>query len=212
MDAPIAYFEYADLLPGVRHFTCERMRACLSIDACARNWREANMRGACPGGMAQALEDGGKSRIACARCPLGAAHAGADESKLHPLRGKLVCARCLKSASRLIKKHLCVSCQNREYEYLRGFNRKGTKPITHPPLSAHTVEYLADDEVRERTIEHAVSRDEVVVAILRDEHDAVEFFEDADTAFAARVDELCAQAWRAPTVRRWWGRQGEAVA
>ncbi|CAB5280113.1 hypothetical protein IST455A_01008 [Burkholderia multivorans] len=176
MDAATAveYFEFADLLPGVKHFHCDRMRASLSVDACAANWNAASDRreGACS---------------QCKGCRIGAVHAGYGDANLHPLHATLTCARCLRMRGRLVHKHLCLSCYNRHREYLIGRNSKGTAPVMHPPLALHTVSYIAAGELRTRTIEHATGRREVIAAILRDERDAVTFAEDIDRAYAVEL-------------------------
>ncbi|WP_257828654.1 hypothetical protein [Burkholderia glumae] len=88
----------------------------------------------------------------------------------------------------MVNRHLCLSCYNRQREYLSGRNAKGTLPVMHPPLALHTVSYTAAGEPRTRTIEHATGRREVIAATLRDERDAVTFAEDIDRAYAVELE------------------------
>lgn len=51
-----------------------------------------------------------------------------------------ICVRCHQpSVRRLIYGNLCISCANRQFEYIRGRNAKGTVPIKHPPLQVVTM-------------------------------------------------------------------------
>jgi hypothetical protein len=157
----IQYFEF-DMLPGVKQFRCERMLASLSMSSCANNWRLAND-----------LKD--TRREGCHGCPIGALHAGESDLNLSSWRGALICARCHRRAARLIKKHLCVSCANRSYEYVKGKNGKGTKPVGHPPMHRRSISYSCDGELKTKTLDMSVDADELIVAVLRDERQAVTF-------------------------------------
>lgn len=164
------YFELPEL-PGRQMFRCVKRQATLQVEACSGMWRSANERGA-PERLDQ-----------CRNCPLGAKHAGVGEISLSPLRGASICARCHTGTTRLIRKHLCVSCVNREYEYRKGRNARGTAPVTHPPLLALEIRYLAGDRPARLAID-AVSPTELVVAALRDSSKQVTF------GFHARRPEL----------------------
>lgn len=156
----VVYFERAGMV-GVRHFGCERMRATLSTGACGEMWRKAN------GG------EGG--REACLRCPIGAEHAGALQASLSPLRLSPICARCHNPARRLIGKMVCVSCKNREYEWIRGRNAKGTRPTKMGALCRRRIRYLAGDELHSLVVMHSLDTDELMVAALRDSPNRVRF-------------------------------------
>ena len=121
-------------VPGRTFFNCERMRAKLSTDSCAAMWRKAD-----------AATDG--TNNSCKLCPLGAVHAGEVAASMSPLKGALICARCHRQASRLIGKHLCVSCKNREYELLKGRNAKGTAPVKTSRLDL--LQFHGDESPRE---------------------------------------------------------------
>jgi hypothetical protein len=172
----IQYFEF-DALPGVKHFRCERMRASLSTSACAGNWRLAN-------------DQKDPRREQCHGCPIGALHAGESDLNLSPLRGSLVCGRCHRRSTRLIKKHLCVSCQNRAYEVVKGRNSKGKPPVMHSPMHQRSISYVSAGELKTKTLDMSVDADELIVAVLRDERQAVQFEFRAPKAMHALVDGL----------------------
>lgn len=158
--AAVQYFTI-EYLPGVQHFQCERLRASLSVGACADNWRRAN-------------SDRDIARLKCRGCQIGAEHAGESGANTHPLRGTTTCGRCHRGASRLIHGHLCVSCYNRQRERLIGKNGKGSLPVKLARLDARNVTYQrADGTVHTRTIDRTVDMEEVLVAVLRDEQQAV---------------------------------------
>ncbi|QNJ57388.1 hypothetical protein Dolphis_82 [Pseudomonas phage Dolphis] len=83
----------------------------------------------------------------------------------------------------MVRKHLCVSCYNREREYLIGRNAKGSAPKLHPPLHQLQIQFQAG-EVIERLALQAVSSEELVIAALRDTSKQVTF------AFSSKRPEL----------------------
>lgn len=103
-------------------FACERIRATLSTEGCANNWQQA--------------QKGDERRSACRSCPIGAKHAGFEGASCSEFKGSLLCGRCGNTSSRgwLLGGHLCVSCQNREYEWTKGKNAKGSPPSKMLPL------------------------------------------------------------------------------
>lgn len=153
---PVVYFELPEL-PGKRMFNCERRRATLMAERCSAMWQAGHVKGA------------HERFLACRGCQIGAMHAGAAEATLSPLYASCVCGRCSAGATRLIHGHLCVSCYNREREYLKGRNAKGNVPVMHPPLHRLVARYMAGGKVKTRVIEHAVGMAELVFAVLRDE-------------------------------------------
>lgn len=155
------YFALAER-PGVEYFRCTRLLATLSTDGCAGMWREAN-------------EGRSERRALCERCPIGARHAGISDASLAPIRGKLICARCERPATRLIGAHVCVSCKNREYELLRGYNAKGAFPVKLAPLAPRRIKFLAGSQVVTLRREHTTSVRELIVAALRDATHTVRF-------------------------------------
>lgn len=152
---PPEYFRLDDC--DKQFFRCDRLRATLSTDACAANWRAANHRN-------------DPRREACRSCPIGALHAGETDASTSAIKGTLICSRCQRMSSRgwLIGKNLCVSCYNRSREWQRGRNAKGNRPTKMLPLRPRTVRIL--EAGRPRTVHRALTQnpDELIVALLRD--------------------------------------------
>ncbi|BCP56239.1 hypothetical protein K32_48560 [Kaistia sp. 32K] len=157
----VEYFTYPEL-PDRQFFRCDRRKASLQVTACAGMWVEANGKAA-PERLDQ-----------CRNCPLGAKHAGVGEISLSPLRGMSICARCEQGATRLVRKHLCISCYNREREFLKGRNARGSAPVKHPQLHQLEIRFQAGPEI-ERVAMTVASRQELVVAVLRDTSKHVTF-------------------------------------
>jgi hypothetical protein len=158
----IEYFEFPEL-PGRQHFRCERLSASLSTVACADRWNAAGAAG-------------GNSRwIMCEGCPVGGRHAGRTNTNLSPLARRSICGRCHVGATRLIFKHLCISCYNRQREMLIGKNGKGTKPIKLAPLHRRTISFIAGGKRKTKTVDCALDTTELIVAVLRDEENFVQF-------------------------------------
>lgn len=157
----VVYFERPEL-PGVPAFRCEKLSATLSVANCADMWRKAN-------------HDNLERMARCKTCPIGAAHAGETAASMSPFMGACVCARCQQTASRLIGKHLCISCYNRQREYIIGKNSKGSAPSKMKPLGRRTVRYFAAGEPVTLTIDHTANTTEMIVAVLRDCKKSVTF-------------------------------------
>lgn len=155
------YFEMPEI-PGRKYFRCDRLRATLSVEACATQWRLAN-------------HENDEDRQRCKCCPLGAVHAGETAASMSPLKGTLTCGRCHKRATRLIGRHLCVSCINRQYEALKGRNAKGTKPVKLAPLEPRTLHFQHGAQRRSLHMPLSVDTDELIVAALRDSQNTVTF-------------------------------------
>lgn len=111
----------------------------------------------------------------CRGCPVGAQHAGVGDATLSPLYATAVCARCGCGATRLVGGHLCISCKNREYEYVKGRNARGNVPVTHPLLHRLSLRYWTGGRAKTLTKGNAVDSLELVVAALRDEPKQVTF-------------------------------------
>lgn len=149
----IEYFTIEEL-PDKPMFKCEKLHGTMQVATCGVRWKVANSQG-----------DGKFG--ACVNCTVGAKHAGVGEISASPLRGMSVCARCHRSTTRLVFKHLCVSCYNREREYRVGRNARGAAPVRHPELVVLEIRYLDGDQLRVMRRE-ASQIDELVVAVLRD--------------------------------------------
>jgi hypothetical protein len=156
------YFEIPEL-PGRQNFHCDRLRATLSTDACGARWSAAST----------AISD--VRWVSCKSCRIGARHAGKLDANPSPLRALRICARCHVTASRVIGKHLCISCYNRQREQLVGKNAKGNKPVKLAPLQRRTISYFAGGKLKTKTVDWSLDTTEVIVAILRDEEHTVRF-------------------------------------
>lgn len=159
---PVEYFE-SELLPGRPMFRCSRLAASLQVSRCASMWTEANGRS-----PPERLDR-------CRGCTIGAGHAGAKDPAYHRLRGAPMCSRCHRTDLRLIGGNLCVSCQNRAYEWVKGRNAKGKFPVQHPVLARRRVTVLTGGRVRVVGREMTTSTLELVVELLRDSPDRVVF-------------------------------------
>lgn len=115
-------------------------------------------------------------RRQCRGCELGASHVGEPEANLCDIHNVRICARCRREASRLIWGNLCVSCQNRQYEFVRGKNARGKPLIKLAPLEARRITYReGGSAVRVRRAGLSASVDELVVGTLRDAAKRVTF-------------------------------------
>lgn len=159
--ATVVYFE-RDEMPGVPAFRCDKLSATLSVASCAKMWRQAN-------------HDNVERLGRCKTCPIGAVHAGETAASMSPFMGQCICARCQRTATRLIGKHLDISCYNRQREYLLGKNSKGSSPTKMKPLARRTLRYFSPDGARQLTLDHSESTEELIVTILRDSKKAVFF-------------------------------------
>jgi hypothetical protein len=59
-------------------------------------------------------------------------------------------------------------------EVIKGRNAKGTTPVEHLPLHRRSIIYMADGQVKTKTVDLTTSTGELIVAALRDEQ-AVRF-------------------------------------
>lgn len=132
--------EYKILVQGQTHFRCERLHAEISTGECARRWQGARLRKH-------------ERLVSCQRCAIGAIHAQAESppvpqnvSTPAPALAKAsLCIRCGRPATRLIWGELCPSCSNREVEWRRGANGRGTSPILFKPLRLWRVGVVGRD-------------------------------------------------------------------
>jgi hypothetical protein len=115
--APTAHsviYSTIDGAPGLQFFDCQPYRARLTTKSCADRWRTAQRAT----GMAAARFE------RCRTCPVGAIHAGETVVYYSPLYGKPVCSRCGRGSLRrmILGATLCISCFNRQNEFIRGRN------------------------------------------------------------------------------------------
>ena len=155
--APGVTYSTIDGAPG-RFFRCQPYRATLSTTACADRWRTAQRA---TGITAARFEK-------CQRCPIGAAHAGEGAVHYSSLFGRPICCRCGKGSTRrlILRGTLCISCVNRQYEFVRGKNAKGNPPKIR--LERRTLRYAIEGAgVETLTLEHSVDLAEVMITVLR---------------------------------------------
>jgi len=164
MQSPnVDYFELPEL-PGKPMFTCQRRAATLQPGACAAMWRTAN-------------DNLSPNRtLACRGCQIGADHADVPNSSSSQIRGVAMCVRCHRVGLRLVAGHtLCVSCWNREREYLVGRNARGKPPVTHPVLHRTQAWGVVSGVVQGWALARATSVLEALVMALRDSQQQVMF-------------------------------------
>ena len=104
-------------------FTCPRMHGGLQLspDSCARSYKA--------GKRAEAWE----TAYRCRGCEIGAEHAGEKTVVAQPRLN--FCVRCGSVSHRIVGRLLCVSCFNRQREYIIGMNARGTSNLTYRPPS-----------------------------------------------------------------------------
>ena len=153
------YFDMAGC-PG-QFFRCTRLSATLSVDSCASRWKKA--------------QRDRESCRQCVNCPVGASHAGETQTSTSTLLGRPICCRCHRGSDRLVSKHICVSCYNRQREWVLGRNAKGTKPVKQRPLRPIQIAYYADAEIKTIKASLAESATEMIVHVLRHTKQQVTF-------------------------------------
>jgi hypothetical protein len=155
-----------DGVPG-QYFDCPSGMGCLSANACGRAYSEAMS----PVGLKEGR------RITCRACPVGAQHAGVptEAASVSRFVGSSCCSRCHGDARRLIRGSICVSCFNREREYLIGKNAKGGKPIHAKTIGSEVITCLIGSSVQVRKMDKVASPMECVLSVLRSESRTVFF-------------------------------------
>ena len=109
---------------------------------------------------------------------------------MSPLKGTLTCARCHRTSGRLIGRHVCVSCKNREYEVMRGANAKGTAPVKAGRLDPRRLTFNANGDLRQVRMQVSADMDELIVATLRDSRNRVSFAYNSRPPAAVRQARL----------------------
>jgi hypothetical protein len=157
------YFSY----PGAsgRFFECVAYRARLSTTACADRWRTSQQA---TGYDAERFEK-------CRSCPLGASHAGQPVVVYSQLYGKSICPRCGKYSGRIINQTRCVSCYNREREFILGANAKGTRPTMEPLLPRAIRFAVQHGPVRTYSADLTADTLELMLCVLRTTRGHVQF-------------------------------------
>jgi hypothetical protein len=121
-----------------RFFRCSPLRATLSVESCAANWRRAQRIPAADLGFV------GK----CGDCAIGSAHAGERHVHRSRIFDLEICPRCRRGGARMPGNRRCISCYNREREVKAGKNAKGTKPglVLDPRRLGAILNYGAPDQ------------------------------------------------------------------
>lgn len=141
----IDYFE----IPGVpgRYFRCPCGMGELSTRACGDSHRRSH-------------------RPVCRACAVGALHAGVRASvEASRLQGVLFCPRCERHTGRLVK-GVCLSCYNREREWVVGKNRKGNAPSQARRVFSASLATFQGGRVETRRVDRVCALGEAVLVIL----------------------------------------------
>jgi hypothetical protein len=155
-DASLPTYFQIDGAPGLRMFRCARLRATISDRACAANFlRSQKLR-----------PDQITSTHLCRDCPLGAHHAGVPLVRRSGLHGLSICPRCRRHSERIIDGLRCISCYNREREWVVGANAKGTPP-TMAPLRPRRIRIVLNGQATELRAERTRDTAEMVLGVLR---------------------------------------------
>jgi hypothetical protein len=159
----VEYFAL-DAAPGIKVFRCDKLRATLTVHGCAQNYRTALTRTE----QAERLHG-------CRNCAVGGLHTGQKPVRLSQFYGQNICCRCTSPASRIINSRLCVSCQNREYEIVKGRNAKGQPPVKLQPLHPRRISVSVEGLVSEFRLERSSDTAELMLAVLRNKRGDIAF-------------------------------------
>ncbi len=148
-------------------FWCETLKARLSVETCAQNYKRACREG---------IEWDSVCAIACRRCQVGAIHSDerSYEDSVSRFATNTVCPRCGGRGRRLIRNSICVSCYNREREVLLGRNARGHAPVKAKrprPLRL----FVVDGDQARLVSMSSLSPVEAAVSILRNSQHRVSF-------------------------------------
>jgi hypothetical protein len=149
-------------VPGKQFFDCTRYSSTMTTDSCASMWRHANHQKS-------------DRLYKCKSCPVGAEHAGEKSANMSPIMGSITCARCNRGATRLLAKHLCVSCYNRQREWLIGRNAKGKPPLRMLRLDRRIIGFMCGNEPKVLKLELCLDTIELMWAALRDNRNSIQF-------------------------------------
>jgi hypothetical protein len=138
-------------------FRCEPYKMTLSIEGCAKRWTKSQTLS---GQRAESFEK-------CRGCPIGAQHAGHAIVLYSILYQSPICPRCGKSNLRMIDGTRCVNCYNREIEFKRGRNSKGTAPRMKP-LHRRSIRVSIDNgPIKVITSQHSADTVELMLGAMR---------------------------------------------
>jgi len=143
-----------DIAPGQRYFNCQPLRASINTAACAQRWASA------------------ETTAQCHECKLGRLHHSDHHPTKQPRLRKAnvsACLCCDRTDLRTIKvTGLCVSCHNRQQEWIKGRNAKGKMPVLFEPLRAFEITVQLADASEQRHLVEADHDAEAIGLVLRD--------------------------------------------
>lgn len=159
----VDHFEISGV-PG-EYFNCPYGFGTLSVASCAKNFAVSS--------TAEARR--GCKLTRCDGCEVGCMHAGGGGVEVPPDAG-LVCTRCARPATRLIRGVVCVSCYNREREVLIGKNAKGKYPVKCKPIVSEAISYKAHGgPVKVRKMDRVTRGGESANVVLASEPGPIDF-------------------------------------
>lgn len=135
-------------------FNCDKLQASLSPNSCSVRWLKANKN-----------YQGDDNLSVCVNCPIGAMHSGININKIRVILN--ICSRCQKETKRLVKHKLCVSCANRQYEYIKGRNRHGHFPHNHPILSPRELKGRVNGTPQVWRIDLTANQTEAIIEVIK---------------------------------------------
>ena len=147
----VEYFTI-DGAPG-KYFMCAPYKASLSVTGCAGLYKAE--KGVHAG-----------NHMHCRGCPIGAHHAGEAPVSAPGLFGSLICPRCHRGSTRLVR-GVCMSCVNRQYETVRGVNARGRPPSRLTPLAPMSMTVMEDGRVVVIDVDLSSGHIEVILRALR---------------------------------------------
>lgn len=164
--------EYIELVPGLRHFECARQRATISTKTCGERY-------------VKALADPDDCRLdLCRQCRVGPRHIAAEtraglgetvkarikhtaSTGLQSADNPRMCVRTGRCDQRLVGKTLSVGASNRQAEWRRGRNAKGSAPSWFVPLTSRRVGVVIDGTPAYRMIDETQNCQEPLARTIR---------------------------------------------
>jgi hypothetical protein len=130
-------------IPGadLRMFRCADHDATVSTRGCASRHLAAQTE-------RRRSDPDAPTTSACARCPIGAAHAGRPIVHYSRDFASDRCPRCATGTTRMIHNRVCVSCYNREREVRAGRNGRGHAPRELASVVTIHAAYTVDGQLR----------------------------------------------------------------
>lgn len=149
-----------------KFFRCKTLSATLSDKSCSALYLKA-----------MSFNSNSFMFVKCQFCPIGAKHSGnpSPPEKISIFYRSYVCSRCFQRSTRMIRNSICVSCYNREREFMVGKNARGSAPIRYRKIGSAVIWYLNDKGLCVRKFDRVSSRVEAVISILHNDGGAKSF-------------------------------------